>query len=379
VERERTRQESLAKSRFLASASHDLRQPVHALSMLVDALRMQTMDAEAARLLGFIQESVTAMSKLFNALLDISRLDAGVVKPRPQTFSIHSLLERVCRDYSREALQKGIRVVWHPCSLSLYTDEILLEQILRNLISNAVRYTDRGRVVVGCRRGSRVSIEVWDTGRGIPPTEQKRVFQEFYQLGNFARDRAMGFGLGLAIVSRLAELLNLSLTLKSIPGKGSVFKIAVPTASAVPDALREPVVTSDMSMLASRRGEILVVDDDVAIQEGMRSLLAAWGHKVTVGGSREEILGRIESETIPDIIICDYRLSAGENGFEVIDRLRCEYNREIPSILITGDTAPDLLKEAHESGLILLHKPVAAGKLRAVIGNLLSARMRPGA
>ena len=225
-------QANLAKSRFLAAASHDLRQPVHALGMFVGALRGCKMDEEARRLLGHVETSVTAMDSLFSSLLDISRLDAGVVQVRPQVFRIGPVIERVCRDYEVEAQEKGLRLVALHCAVIVRTDPILIERILRNLVSNAVRYTDRGRVIVGCRRGARLSIEIWDSGYGIPHDQQDRIFEEFYQLDNPERDRAKGLGLGLTIVRRLADLLECPLSLRSNPGQGSVFKILVPYAGA---------------------------------------------------------------------------------------------------------------------------------------------------
>lgn len=361
---------NLAKSRFLAAASHDLRQPVHALSLFVGALRGLNMEAEARRLVEQLEGSINAMDGLFNALLDISRLDAGIVQPAAQSFAIHPLLERICRDHRAEAAAKGVRLVLHPCSAAVHTDPILLERILRNLVSNAVRYTDRGRVVVGCRRGGALRIQVYDTGRGIPAELHEQVFQEFFQLGNPERDRAKGLGLGLAIVRRLTALLDLRLELRSVPGRGSSFTLTVPLgdlATAIPAAAM-PLDS------AVPRGLILVIDDELAIQEAMRSLLVSWGHQVIVAGSGAEMLERTAScPDRPDLIICDYRLR-GENGIDVIRNLQAEYNDEIPGVLITGDTAPERLIEAQGSGLLLLHKPVANAKLRAAIGHLMSSR-----
>ncbi len=358
---------SIAKSRFLASTSHDLRQPVHALGMFVGALRQHEMSDEMRRLVEHISGSVNAMDGLFTALLDISRLDAGVIRSHPTSFAIQQVLERICRDLAGEAADKGIRLVLHPSSAIVRSDPLLMERVLRNLVSNAVRYTDRGRVVVGCRRGERLGVQVWDTGRGIAADQQERIFQEFYQTENPERDRSKGLGLGLAIVKRLTMLLDCPLTVCSQPGRGSAFMIEIPYATeaetAMPDAEAVP------SGLA--RGLILVIDDEVAIQEAMRSLLTGWGYEVVVAGSCDEMLERIADGTErPHLIISDYRLREGENGIEVIERLQSEYNDDIPAMLITGDTAPDRLKEAQSSGFLLLHKPVASHKLRAAIGNL---------
>jgi two-component system, sensor histidine kinase len=363
-------QASIAKSRFLASASHDLRQPVHALGMFVGALRTRTLDAETARLVEYIDRSVAAMDNLFTSLLDISRLDAGIIQAHPRNVAIQPLLERICRDHAEEAARKGIGFTQIPRSGVVYSDPTLLERVLRNLLSNAVRYTDQGRVLVGCRSNGRsIRIEVWDTGRGIPIDEQEKVFQEFYQLGNAERDRSKGLGLGLAIVKRLTVLLGSPLTLRSWPGKGSMFGVAVPVAA--PSAVEteaEPL----LELGIGARGLVLVIDDEVAIQEAIQSLLPSWGYEVIAAGSIEEMLQYTASLTKPpDLIISDYRLRGGEDGIAAIQRLQSEFNADIPGMLITGDTAPDRLAEAQESGFVLLHKPVPNSKLRAAIGNLV--------
>ena len=364
-------QANVAKSRFLAAASHDLRQPVHALGMFVGALRGRDMDDEAKRLVQHLDGSVEALDSLFVALLDISRLDAGIVQSHLQSFAIQPMLDRVCADHAAEARAKGVRLVQHRCTASVYSDPVLVERIVRNIVANAVRYTDSGRVVVGCRRRKHLSIEVWDTGRGIAPELQTRVFDEFYQIGNPERDRARGLGLGLAIVKRLTTLLGCPLTLQSVPGKGSVFKLVLPLSHS-PQA-DEPT-PSDPMPLAPSPGLILVVDDELAIQEAMHSLLGEWGHEVIVAGSCEQMLQRVANRSQrPDLIICDYRLRGDENGIQVIERLRSEYNHDIPAMLVTGDTGPERLQEAQQSGHLLLHKPVPRGKLRAAIGNLMSS------
>ena len=370
-------QANVAKSRFLAAASHDLRQPVHALGMFVSALRDRVMDAEAERLVGHIDGSVEALDSLFVALLDISRLDAGIVQTQIEPFAVGPMLERICADHAGEAAAKGIRLALHPCSAMVQSDAVLIERIVRNIVANAVRCTRSGRVVVGCRRrGPRLVIEVWDTGRGIARDQQKRVFEEFYQLDNPERDRAKGLGLGLAIVRRLSLLLDCPVTLVSEPGKGSVFRIAVPLPQASPPSseARPAAATAAAAAAATSGGLILVVDDEFAIQEAMRSLLVGWGYEIIVAGSCAQMLELIaDCPARPDLIICDYRLRDGENGIETILRLQSEFNAEIPAMLITGDTGPDRLQEAQASGFLLLHKPVPRGRLRAAIGNLISA------
>jgi two-component system, sensor histidine kinase len=362
---------NVAKSNFLASASHDLRQPVHALSMFVGALRDRPLDEPSGRLVRQIQNSVGALDSLFGAILDISRLDAGVIDPRPRAFAIQPLLERICRDEMPEVDRKGIALRLLSCSQTVQTDPVLLERVLRNLISNAVRYTDKGRVVVGCRRGVRLSIEVWDSGRGIPADQQELIFQEFYQIGNPERDRARGLGLGLAIVQRLTHILRIPMQMRSHVDRGSVFKLSVELAAGVPAAIEPPTETS---LTAQPPLFILVVDDEVAIQEAMHTLLTGWGHRVITAGSCVEMLDHAAAFTsTPNLIISDYRLRNDEEGIATIERLRSEFNSDIPAILITGDTAPDRIRQATASDCFLLHKPVSNSRLRAAIANLAIA------
>jgi signal transduction histidine kinase/CheY-like chemotaxis protein len=361
---------NVAKSRFLAAASHDLRQPVHALSVFVGALRSHEMDANARGLLDHIDGSVRALSGLFGGLLDISRLDAGVVEVNRVSFAVQPLLERICRDYEAQAAAKGVQLRRRPTRAVVFTDPMLLERVLRNIVLNAITYTDRGKVLVGCRRGTGLRIQVWDTGRGIAPAEQTLVFQEFYQIGNPERDRTRGVGLGLAIVKRLATLLEHRLTLESQPGKGSCFTIEVPRTSALSHT--DPGVTvRSAGTAAPGSGLILVIDDEGAIQTAMRVLLQSWGYSVIAAGSYDEMLAQIAVRPEhPSLIICDYRLRDNETGSAVIEKLRNEYNDAIPGMLITGDTAPDRIKEAQASGCLLLHKPVPNEVLRAAIVRL---------
>ncbi len=364
---------SSAKSRFLAAASHDLRQPVHALSLFVAALRPRVTDVEARRMLDHVDSSVQAMGGLFNGLLDISRLDAGVVEVNAQTFAIQPLLERICRDYAGDAAAKNIELRLKPAQPVVFSDPMLVERIVRNIVANAIAYTDTGRVVVGSRkRGRSIFVQVWDTGRGIPESEQTHVFQEFYQVENPERDRSRGVGLGLAIVKRLTVLLGHPLSLRSQPGRGSVFVLELPYSNAPLTPMRALDGGGEAGMRSS--GLIVVVDDESAIQIAMKNLLEGWGFDTVIAGSCDALLEKLaHCPDRPSLIICDYRLRAHEDGIRVIERLRSEYNdEEIPGMLITGDTAPDRLREAQESGLLLLHKPVANSRLRAAILHLLS-------
>jgi signal transduction histidine kinase/CheY-like chemotaxis protein len=369
LQKEAAEEANRAKSRFLAAASHDLRQPVHALTMFVETLRGCNLAPEPRRLVAHIGESVAAMDELFSALLDISKLDAGVVEPQLQSFAIQALFERLGRNYAAEAAGKGLELRFCPCSLSVRSDPLLLERILGNLISNAIRYTRSGRVVVGCRRGTLLRLQVWDTGCGIPAERTESIFQEFFQLQNPERDRTKGLGLGLAIVRRLTAFLDHPLSVSSVPGGGSVFTVSVPAA----DSADPPELSGPQTISATDHGLILVIDDETAIQEAMRSLLTSWGHDVITAGSGSEMTERLVScPARPNLIICDFRLREEENAIAIIRQLQSEYNEEIPAMLISGDTAPDRLNEARRSGFLLLHKPVPGSKLRAAIGNLMT-------
>jgi signal transduction histidine kinase/CheY-like chemotaxis protein len=368
---------SAAKTTFLAAASHDLRQPVHALGLFIGALRRVVMPLEGQRLIEQIEESTVAMDGLFSALLDISQLDAGTVEVHRQSFPMGTLLERICRDHEAEATAKGLSLVWALSTAVVDCDPLLLERILRNLVANAVRYTNHGRVLVGCRRkGATISIQVLDTGPGIPPDQRDRVFQEYYQLGNPERDRTKGLGLGLAIVRRLVDLLGCEMTLRSRVGHGSCFEVSVAIATGGIRASKDGLEATSGALA---HGFIVVIDDELAIRNAMSALLTGWGYETIVVGSGDEAIRQLSNcEQWPDLIICDYRLRDGENGIRVIERLRSEYNEAIPAMLITGDTAPDRLAEAKASSLLLLHKPVSNGKLRAAIVNLITKKRVSG-
>jgi signal transduction histidine kinase/CheY-like chemotaxis protein len=372
-QKELAEQANHEKSQFLASASHDLRQPVHALGLFVGALRGVGMPDEGLRLVDQLDASLVGLDNLFRALLDISRLDAGVVDVRRQAFPVQPLLHRVVQDYAPLAAQKRVTLVLHPTDLTADTDPVLVERILRNLVENAVRYTDHGRVVIGCRRGARaLQLQVWDTGRGIPDHEMNSVFREFYQIREPGDELRGGLGLGLAIVRRLTAALDCPLTVCSRPGHGSCFSLALPRAPSLPLSLPAERSAPAMPPGVLRRGFIVIIDDDEAIRSAMVSLLTNWGHRVLAGSSGQAVIGPLASSPQrPDLIISDYRLSHQETGIEVIRRLRAEYNADIPAMLITGETRPEQLQEAHRSGFLVLHKPVPNSQLRAAIGNLL--------
>ena len=362
---------NVAKSRFLAAASHDLRQPVHALGLFAGALQMREMDAEARQILAKVETSIAALDGLFTALLDISKIDAGIVETHPAAFAIQPMLARIVAEQQAAARARGLSLTLVPCSLAVETDPMLLERILRNMLANAIRFTQRGGIVVGCRRGARLRIEVADTGPGIAPQERERIFEEFHQLGNPERDRAEGLGLGLAIVRRLAALLACEVSLRSRQGKGSVFAIAVPraAAAAAPSASAAPAATG------AGTGLVLVIDDEALVREGTGAMLRSWGFDMLAAGSAAEMLEKIDHcYTVPCLIICDFRLRGGRSGIDALRELQEQYETDIPGILVTGDTAPERIRESGDSGFALLHKPVAPARLRAAIDAALAGR-----
>jgi signal transduction histidine kinase/CheY-like chemotaxis protein len=370
VQKEIVERANASKSQFLAAASHDLRQPIHAIGLYIGALRSARNDAELQSVIDKIQASLIDMDVLFSGILDISRLDAGAVKSQNVVFSIETLIDRVCGDHRLDTASRGVALRTVKCRKRVDADPIIVERILRNLISNAVRYTETGRVLVGSRRcGDQLRIEVWDTGCGIDIGHHEKVFDEFYQVQNLERDRARGLGLGLAIVKRLTKLIGSQLTLTSKLGRGSCFAFTLPlAASGSPAADEKPNFIAD----TQGSGLIAFVDDETAIRDAMSSVLQRWGYSVIAAQSGDELVAHLQLRNIfPDLMICDYRLRAGETGHDIIRRVRSLSPKNLPAMLITGDTAPERIAEAQSGDALVLHKPVPNGKLRAAIISLL--------
>lgn len=360
------------KTQFFAAASHDLRQPLHAVGLFAAALSERTTDPEVKNIVASINASVTGLDGLFNALLDISKIDAGVIKRELAHFPVNDVFDRVRTDFEPEAREKKLKFRVVSTRAYAHSDPVLVERILRNLVSNAVRYTHKGGVVVGCRRrAGALRIEVWDSGVGISADQQSRVFDEFYQIGNPERSRARGMGLGLAIIRRLCQLLGYEITLVSVPDRGSVFRFEVPlgTAPALPAAAAEepPRPADDLA------GKLIVViDDETAIVEGTKVLLTEWGARVLCATSGDDIVDQIEKlGALPDLIIADYQLARGTTGIQVISALRQALDPEIPAIVVTGSPLPERIEEAKASNCELLLKPVVAEQLRAQISRKL--------
>lgn len=387
VQRDRAVELSQARSRFLAAASHDLRQPVHALSLLVGALHQGVSAEQSQKIIAHVGMAVDAMGTMFNALLDISKLDAELVHPEWQTADLSPLLARIAADQAALTTAKvlGFRSVCPVDTVLLVrTDPILLERVLRNLLSNAIRYTDQGMVEVRARRrGGRVEIAIADTGLGIPRERRSEIFQEFVQLHPSSAPAERGLGLGLSIVQRLSALLQLELRLRSRPGRGSVFTVLLPLADdrGAADASTAADVPADRPAAPGglKAGDVVVViDDSQEIQLAMSTLLSAWGYRVFAAASVSELMPQMMALTVaPRLLLCDFRLRERDDGIGAIAELREAFNDDVPALLVTGDTGPERLRQAMASGLPLLHKPVTQAQLRHAIA--LAVPADPGA
>ena len=373
---ERTRQleaANLAKSRFLAAASHDLRQPLHAVGLFVAQLHGRLRMNERRQVVGRIEAALSSMNELFNSLLDISKLDAGGTTANITVFPVAQLLAHAETTFAEAARTKGLSFRVAPSNAWIRSDFILLESAIFNLISNAVRYTNRGGILVGCRkRGNDLRIEVWDTGIGIPPDQHEKIFGEFYRVSEADRDHRAGLGLGLAIVERSCRLLNHRVEVKSVPGKGSEFAVIVPAVPAK-EKTPAPLIPARNQLDRSNGGKlVLVIDDDPLVLEGMGGILRSWGCGViAVNGESKALEALSEQNATPDLIISDYHLSGGKTGLQVIERLRGALSAQIPAFLISGDTTPESLRAAKASGCNLLHKPVDPMALRAMFSQAI--------
>lgn len=355
-----------AKSRFLASASHDLRQPLHALDLFLGALDSKISEENPRALLAKARQSSRALGDLLNALLDISRIDTGGVEVRLQEFPVATVLDELAMEFSASARDKGLVLEVISCSCYVRSDPVLLLRLLRNFVDNAVRYTIEGRILIGCRRtGACLRIEIHDTGPGIPPDASDEIFEEFHQLGNENRNRDQGLGLGLAIVHRLGQILGHPVGLRSRPGRGACFSVTVPrlvrTGPAHAARANRPGGEGE---LAGRF--VLVIDDDEAVREAMNVLFRGWDCETLATRDLAQTIDEFEQQAYPppDLIVCDYRLPGGSDGLAVIEHLRRRFGRTIPAILVTGDLAPEIAAGAGKVGCCLLTKPVDPDRLR---------------
>ncbi len=375
--KEAAEEANVAKTRFLAAASHDLRQPMQALAMFVAVLAGKAMDPDQAGLVARIQDSVTALDGLLNGLLDVSKLEAGLIVPHMSEFNVAPMMERLAAEFEPLCAAEGLQFTVVPSRAVVKSDPALLERILRNLLSNAVRYTKTGRILLGCRqRGKALEFQVCDTGIGIPKAELKNIFREFHQVGNPGRDRRQGLGLGLAIVERLVGLMDHAIEVKSEESRGSVFSVTVHRAQQLVAAERPRQLQLG---LARKGAAILVVEDEPDIRESLELLLESWGHMVLTAASADEALRRLEKwGRKPEMILADYRLENGDTGGEAIARIEASLAlaAKLPAIILTGDTAPERLQQAKALGHGLLHKPVQAAALQRAIDEALARGAR---
>jgi signal transduction histidine kinase/CheY-like chemotaxis protein len=361
-------------TRFLAVASHDLRQPMHALNIYLGALLNVDVPLNARTLLGKVRQCASIMDDMFLALLDLSRLDAGVVRPNVKRFAIATVLKTLMVEFSPQAEAKGLVL---ECPLSedwVESDPGLVQQILGNLIANAVRYTEKGGIRIACRTAKgRLLVSVADSGIGIPLHHQKTIFEEFLQLGNSGHDRTKGLGLGLAIVKRLSRLLGTPVTLVSEAGNGATFTLDLPLAEAHPGDPTRLIGEGQENSEALEGKLAVVIDDERSILDSTRILLEQWGCRVITAQSSMEARAAL-GDKAPDVLICDYRLHNGESGIDAINALIEEFNRDIPALVITGDTAPDLIRDTLSTGLPVIYKPLQAAALREALLRLVTAR-----
>lgn len=372
VQKNLAEESNASKARFLAAASHDLRQPMHALNMYLGVLEEKQLPGEAHELLSNAQKCGKIMDDMFATFLDISRLDADAVKPQISVFAINELFDALLIELNPLAMKKQLRLDFVRSSLQVQSDRELLKNILRNLVSNAIRYTDKGRVLVGCRRTQEtVTLFIYDTGIGVSASDQQAIFEEFYRAGSVKHNRPHGLGLGLAIVKRLCKLLQLELGFASVLGEGSVFSVRVARAhlqlQAAPSDAPAP---ADWGKLLNAR--ILVVDDDAEVLKSVCAILKQFGCEAIGASSRAEAMQKvIVLDRAPDVLLCDYRLSEESTGIEVIDEVREEFAQDIPALLITGDTHRQFFAQQELTDITVLYKPLQAQTLRTALARII--------
>ncbi|MFS2009539.1 ATP-binding protein [Azospirillum sp. CT11-132] len=372
-----------AKGKFLSAASHDLRQPFQAMHLFHHLLSGRLTDPASIELANKLEQAIIGGETLLRALLEVSALEAGLVTAKPQTFPVDELLAKMLEEFGPEAEAKGLRFNVHPLDAQVTSDPVLMERLLRPIMANALRYTLKGGILLAARRrGANLRIEVWDTGVGIDPANHAVIFEDFHQLGNPGRDRKQGLGLGLAIVRRLAQVLGHPVTVRSKPGKGSVFAVEVPLAGHdgdrsgddSADSDPDPAVGQSASATPTAAGTVLVIEDDAMQLEGIGLLLQGWGYAVIPArGIDEACAGLDGGAATPDLVLSDLRLSGPETGIDAIQAVRARCGRRVPGVIVTGDTDPDRLRSVDRSGFPLVHKPCDPAALRRLLSHSLKA------
>jgi CheY-like chemotaxis protein/anti-sigma regulatory factor (Ser/Thr protein kinase) len=362
-----------SKTNFLAAVSHDLRQPLHAARLFLAESAETAAPNRVRALRSQIEFALDAMDDMLESLLDMARLDAGSWRTDPETFALEPLLARVTAEFQPEALAAGLRLRQVATSTVVHTDRRLLERMVRNLIANALRYTNHGGIVVGARlRQGAVRIDVVDTGIGIPREQWQIIFQEFHQVAVPTRQHGKGLGLGLAIVERAARLIGATVGIFSEPGRGSRFSITVPRALATEQTIAEPQPPAPDGTALERR-TVLLVEDDGAVRAGMSNLLRSWQCDILEADSTQSAIRRIEQfGRGPDVIIADYQLAGPDRGTETVRAVRTACGRAVPALIVSGDQSQDLRMEARDASAMFLVKPVPPSKLRATLNYLLS-------
>jgi len=368
---------NLSKTRFLAAASHDVLQPLNAAHLSISALAEIQTTAEGRKLARQVERSLETMDDLLRTLLDISKLDAGVVRPEIADVSLEQLLSSIRSDFQPLAASKGLKFRFRASSRVVRSDRSLLRRIIQNIVSNAVRYTRSGGVLVGVRsHGGMARIEVADTGCGIAPHEREAVFEEFHR-GAGAFDTEMsggGLGLGLAIVRRMAEALGHPISLISVVGRGTIFRVDVPLSTAIlpaeTDGAAEPEPPRGYGLFGTK---VLLVENDAGVSEAMTMLLERWQCTVRTAISAEEAIRALgDTAWIPDIVIADQHLEDGDLGTATVARVRDFLGRVVPALITTGDASPELALSARSAGIELMRKPVKPAQLRALLAHLLA-------
>jgi signal transduction histidine kinase len=362
-----------AKSVFLASASHDLRQPLNAMQMYIAALQSKVKDKEILRIIEDINSVSISTARLLNALLDVSELEVGAIKPRKEVFSVNNILISIFQSFLPLAKDKELDFRVVPSSLYVESDPALLERILGNFMSNAIRYTDKGSVLIGCRkRGDKVSIEVWDTGCGISDDQMSLIYEDFYQVENKERDRGKGLGLGLALAKRLADSLKHTIDSKSRLGSGSYFSVNVDLAENKAEINNDEILMNIMNLSGIN---ILLVEDDIDVLKATKQLLESWGCKVKTARNKDEVMNLIDEDpyTNPDIILADNRLPGDASGIDITYLIQEKLQTSIPCVIMTGDVERNHVQSIIDQGFPVLLKPIQPAKFRAMLSHLIQA------
>jgi len=371
----------LAKSRFLAAASHDLRQPAHALGMFVARLSQLPQDAPTRELVAGVDASVRALQDMLDSFFDYSRLDTPAVQVRAQAFPVSQLLTQLHTTFTGAASAKSVQLHIRPSALWLHSDPVLLQRVLLNLVGNAVQYTQRGRILVACRptRGNtHARLEVWDTGIGIDPAHHAQIFDEFFQICNPERDRCKGLGLGLSIVQRSCQLLEHPVSVQSVLGRGTRFTVLVPLATAQPVAAGVDV--ADALPRTELQGlQVMLIEDDALSCLSTQSVLESWGCRVSTAGNAQAACDLLHTGPAPDFIVSDYRLPGTLQGVDAVRQLRALLGRDVPACVISGDTEGTVREQVQQAGLVLLQKPVRPAKLRSVLRHHVQTPASSGA